>query len=150
MMSCTASTAWSRPVSSPYYTEYGQRCGAILSDRITTVAMSRSGKLGMCCTIELNCSSMSARLVGASVIYDRALDTCEPSCVFGTARLFFIPVVHRPLGAVGYVAASEPTLTGRRGPRLRNTWQRRSSPLEEAEPGAMGHVAVPEPTSIGR
>jgi hypothetical protein len=32
---------------------------------------------------------------------------------------------------------------------LRNTWQRRSSPLEEAKPGAMGHVAGPEPTSAG-
>jgi hypothetical protein len=33
---------------------------------------------------------------------------------------------------------------------LRNTWQRRSSPLREAEPGAMGHLAVPKPTSTGR
>jgi hypothetical protein len=52
--------------------------------------------------------------------------------------LFFIPVVHSPLRAVGYVAAPElssqggvaggyvaalePTSTGRRYPKLRNTW----------------------------
>jgi hypothetical protein len=48
------------------------------------------------------------------------------------------------------VAAPVPTTTGRRGPELRNTWQRWSSPLGEAEPGAMGHVVAPEPTSTGR
>jgi hypothetical protein len=48
------------------------------------------------------------------------------------------------------MVAPEPTSAGRRGPELRNTWQRRSSPLREAEPGAMGHVAAPEPTSAGR
>jgi hypothetical protein len=48
------------------------------------------------------------------------------------------------------VTAPEPTSTGRRGPELRNTWQRWSSPLGEAEPGTMGHVTAPEPTSTGR
>jgi hypothetical protein len=48
------------------------------------------------------------------------------------------------------VAAPEPTSTGRRGPGLRNTWQRRSSPLGEVEPRAMGHVAAPEPISTGK
>jgi hypothetical protein len=48
------------------------------------------------------------------------------------------------------VAAPKPTSAGRRGPDLRNTWQRRSSPLWEAELEAMGHVAAPEPTSAGR
>jgi hypothetical protein len=85
--------------------------------------MSRSGQLGLCCTVELNCSDMSARLAGASVTRDRALDTCEPSYVPGAARPFFIPVVHSPLGAVGYVAAP---------------WQHRSSPLGEARPGPRG------------
>jgi hypothetical protein len=47
------------------------------------------------------------------------------------------------------MAAPEPTSAGRRGSELRNTWQRHSSPLGEAEPGAMGHVAPPEPTSAG-
>jgi hypothetical protein len=83
MMSCTASTAWSRPVSSPCYTEHGQRCGTVLSGRTTIVAMSRSGQLGLHCTVELNCSGLSARLAGASVTHDRTLDTCEPSCVPG-------------------------------------------------------------------
>jgi hypothetical protein len=100
MIYCTASAAWSRPVSSPCYTEHGQRCGAVLSGRITTVAMSRSGQLGLRCSVEPNCSSMSARLTGAWVTRDRALDTCEPSCVAEAARPFFIHMVHSPLGAV--------------------------------------------------
>jgi hypothetical protein len=75
MMPCTASAAWSRHVSSPCYTEHGQRCGVVLSGHITTVAMSRSGQLGLRCTGEPNCSGMSARLVGASVTRDHALDT---------------------------------------------------------------------------
>jgi hypothetical protein len=107
MMSCTVSAAWSRPISSPCYTEHGQHCGAILSGPITTVAMSRSGQLGLHCTVEPNYSGMFACLAGASVTRDRALDTCEPSCMPGAARPFFIPVVHSPLGAMGYVAALE-------------------------------------------
>jgi hypothetical protein len=107
MMSCTASAVWSRHVSSLYYTEHGQCCDAILSGHIITVAMSRSGQLGLHCTVEPNCSGMSACLAAASVTRDRALDTCEPSCVPGAARPFFIPVVHNPLGAVGYVVALE-------------------------------------------
>jgi hypothetical protein len=75
MMPCTASAAWSHPVSSPCYTEHGQRCGVVLSGRITTVAMSSSGQLGLRCTIEPNCSGMSARLAGTSVTRDHALDT---------------------------------------------------------------------------
>jgi hypothetical protein len=77
MMSCTASAVWSRPISSPCYTEHGQRCGAVLSGRITTVAMSRSGQLDLCCTVELNCSGLSVCLAGALVTCDRALDTCQ-------------------------------------------------------------------------
>jgi hypothetical protein len=126
MMSCTASAAWSRPVSSPCYTEHGQRCGAVLSGRITTVVMSRSGQLGLRCTFEPNCSGVSARL---AVTRDRALDTCEPSCVPGAARHFFIPVVHSPLGAVGYVAAPEFSQGGEVGA----TWQRRSPARQGGE-----------------
>jgi hypothetical protein len=87
--------------------------------------MSRSGQLGLRCTVELNCSGMSARLAGASVTRDRALDTCEPSCVPGVARSFFIPVVHSPLGGVGYVAAPE---LSSQGGEAGATWQRRSPP----------------------
>jgi hypothetical protein len=145
-MSCTASAALSRHVSSPCYTEHGQRCSAVLSGRITTVAMYRSGQLVRRCTVESNCSGLSARLAGASITHDRALDTSEPSCVSGAARSFFIPVVHILLGAWG-------------------TWQHRSSPLGEARLGPRGsagaylgreawsgveeHVAAPELSSRG-
>jgi hypothetical protein len=130
MMSCTTSAAWSRPVSSPCYTEHGQRCGAVLSDRITTVAMSRSGQLGLRCSVESNCSGMSAHLAGASVTRDRAWDTCEPSCVPGAARSFFIPVVYFPLGAMGYMAALE---LSSQGGEVGVTWQRRSPPRQGGE-----------------
>jgi hypothetical protein len=129
-MSCTTSVAWSRPVSSPCYTEHGQHCGAILSGRITTVAMSRSGQLGLRCSVEPNCSYLFARLAGTSVTHDRALDTCEPICVPGAARSFFIPVVHSPLGAAGYVAAPE---LSSRGGEAEATWQCRSPPQQGGE-----------------
>jgi hypothetical protein len=48
------------------------------------------------------------------------------------------------------MAVPEPTSVGRRDPELRNTLQRQSSPLGEAEPGAIEHVTAPEPTSAGR
>jgi hypothetical protein len=67
--------------------------------------MSRSDQLELRCTVEPNCSDISARLAGALVTRIRALDTYEPSCVPGAARPFFIPMVHSPLGVVGYVAA---------------------------------------------
>jgi hypothetical protein len=130
MMSCTASASWSRPVSSPCYTEHGQHCGAILSGRITTVAMSRSGQLGLCCTVEPNCSGLSARLAGASVTRDRALNTCEPSCVPRAARPFFIPMVYSPLGAVGYVAAPEFSSQGGEAGAM---WQHRRPPRQGGE-----------------
>jgi hypothetical protein len=146
MMSCTTSAAWSRPVSSPCYTEHDQRCGAVLLGRITTVAMSRSDQLGLRCIVEPSCSDLFARLAGASVTRDRALDTCEPSCVPESARPFVIPLVHNPLGPW-------------------STWQHWSSPLEEARPGPYGndgahldrearsgaeeHVAAPELSSRG-
>jgi hypothetical protein len=123
MISYTVSAAWSRPVSSPCYTEHGQRCGAILSGCITTVAISKSGQLGLRCSVEPNYSGLSAHLTGASVTRDRALYTCEPSCVSGAARSFFIPVVHNPLCAMGYVAAPE---LSSRGGEAGATWQRRS------------------------
>jgi hypothetical protein len=130
MMSCTTSAAWSGHISSPCYTEHGQRCGAILSGHITTIAMSRSGQLGLRRTVELNCSGLSARLAGASVTHDRALDTCETSYVPGTARPFFIHVVHSPLGATGYVAAPE---LSSQGGEVGATWQRQSPPRQGGE-----------------
>jgi hypothetical protein len=122
MMSCTTSVAWSRHVSSPCCTEHGQRYGAVLADRITTVAMFRSGQLGLCCTVKPNCSGMSVRLTGASITRDRTLDTCELSCVPGAARPFFIHVVHNPLGAM-----AAPKLSSWGG-EAGAMWLRRSPP----------------------
>jgi hypothetical protein len=131
-MSCTASAAWSHPVSSPCYTEHDQRCGAVMSGHIITVAMSRSGQLGLRCTVEPNCSDLSSCLAGASITCNRALVICEPSCVPGAARPFFIPVVHSPLGGRG--------VRGSIGAQL----------SKEASPEAIGHVAAPELTSARR
>jgi hypothetical protein len=130
MMSYMASTAWSRPVSSPCYTEHGHRCGVVLSGCITTVAISRSGQLSLYCTIEPNCSDMSTRLAGTSVTCYRALDTCEHNCVPRAARPFFIPLVHNPLGAVGYVVA--PNLSSQGGD-AGATWHHRSPPQQGGE-----------------
>jgi hypothetical protein len=87
--------------------------------------MFMSGQLGLCYTVEPNYSGLSARLAGASVTCDRALDICEPSCVPGAVRPFFIPVVHSPLGAVGYVTAPE---LSSRGGEAGATWERQSPP----------------------
>jgi hypothetical protein len=76
--------------------------------------MSRSSQIGRCWTIEPNCSGLSARLAGASIMCERALETCESSCVPRAARPFFIPVVHNPSGVVGYVAAPELSSRGGR------------------------------------
>jgi hypothetical protein len=72
-----------------------------------------------------NFSGLSTRLAGASVTCDCALDICESSCVPRVVGLFFILMVHNPLGAVGYVAAPE---LSSRGGEVGATWQRRSSP----------------------
>jgi hypothetical protein len=149
-MSYTTSTAWSRPVLSPCCTEHGQCRGAVLSSCITTVGMSRSGQLGRRFIIESNCSDLSARLTGVSVTHERALETCEPSCVSGAARPFFIPVVHSPMGAVGYVAAPKLSSQGGRARSHGTRGSTRAHLNKETRSGAMGHVAAPKPTSAGR
>jgi hypothetical protein len=58
MMSCTALAVWSRSVLSLCCTEHDPYRGAILSGRITSVAMSRSGQLARRCTVELHCSGL--------------------------------------------------------------------------------------------
>jgi hypothetical protein len=146
MMSCTMSAAWSRPVSSPCCTEHGQRRGAVLSGRI---AISSSGQLGLRCTVEPNCSGMSTRLAGALVTRDRALETCEPSCVPGATRPFFIPVVHSPLGAAGYVAAPELSSQGGRARSHGTRGSARAHLDREARSGAEEHVAASELNSRG-
>jgi hypothetical protein len=76
--------------------------------------MSRSGQLGRRHTVEPNYSGLSARLASTSVTRERALETCEPSCVPEAGRPFFIYVVHSPPGAVGHVAVPElPSQEGR-------------------------------------
>jgi hypothetical protein len=141
MMSYTTSAAWSHRVSSPCYARHGQRCGAILSDHITTVAISRSGQLDLRCTIEPNYSGLFARLIDASVTRDRALDTYEPSCVPGVARPFFIPVVHSSLGGVGTWQHWSPPL-GEARPRPRDSAEAHIG--KEARSGAEEHVTAPE------
>jgi hypothetical protein len=113
MISCTASAAWSHYVLSLCCTKPGPSRGAVLSGRITTVAMSKSGQLGLCCTVELNCSDIHARLTGASVTCNSALDTCEPSYVSRTAMPFLIHVVHSPLGGHGVCGSTETLLSWR-------------------------------------
>jgi hypothetical protein len=113
MMSCTTSAAWSHHVSSPCYTEHGQCCGAILSGHITTIAMSRSDQLGLRCTVEPNCSGMSARLTGASVTRNHSLDTCEPSYVPGAGSPFLYSYVPQPAKGRGVRDNIRALLSGR-------------------------------------
>jgi hypothetical protein len=58
MMSCPVSAAWSRPVLSLCCTEPDPSRGAVLSSRITTVAMHKSGQLGRRCTVGMHCSGL--------------------------------------------------------------------------------------------
>jgi hypothetical protein len=58
MIFYTASAAWSHLVLLLCSTEHGQRYGAVLLGRITTVAMSKSGQLGLRYTVELNYSGL--------------------------------------------------------------------------------------------
>jgi hypothetical protein len=76
--------------------------------------MSKSDQLGQRCTIESNCSVLSTRLAGVSVIREHVLEACDPTCVSGAAKPFFIHVVHNPLGVIGYVAAPELSSRGGR------------------------------------
>jgi hypothetical protein len=109
--------------------------------RITTVVTSRSGQLGRCYTIEPNCSGLSAHFADASVTRERTLETCESSYVLETARLFFISVVHSPLGGVGYVAAPELSSWGGRAQSHETRGSIRAHLSREARSGAEEHVA---------
>jgi hypothetical protein len=120
MMSCTMSVAWSHPVSSPYYTEHGQCCGAVFSSRITTITMSRSGQLGLHCTVEPNCSGLSACLAGTSVTRGRALDTAACLGLIDISLFLWSTARWGPWG----------------------TWQHRSPPLGEARPGPHGNTGA--------
>jgi hypothetical protein len=58
MMSYTTSPAWNHPIFLFCCTEHDPSRDVVLSGHITTVAMSRSGQLGRCCTIETHCSGL--------------------------------------------------------------------------------------------
>jgi hypothetical protein len=81
---------------------------------------------------------------------EQPLETCEPSCVPGAARHFFIPVVHTPLGAVGYVIAPELSSRGGRAQSHETCGSTEAHLVREARFGAEGHVAAPELTSTRR
>jgi hypothetical protein len=118
--------------------------------RITTVTIPRSGQLDRHCTVEPNCSSMSARLTGASITRERALKTCEPSCVPREVKSFFILVVHSPLGTVGYVATPELSSWGGRARSHGTRGSARAHLGKEARSEAEEHVAAPELNSARR
>jgi hypothetical protein len=113
MMSYPTSAAWSSLILSLCCTKPDSSRVVVLSGRITVVAMSRSGQLRLRYTVKPNCSGLSARLTGASVTHNRALDTCELSCMPGAARPFFIPIVHIPLGGRGVRDSTGALLSGR-------------------------------------
>jgi hypothetical protein len=87
---------------------------------------------------------MSTCLAGASVTRERTLETCEPSYVLRAAKTFFIPVVHSPLGAVGYVAALEFSLWGGRAQSHGIRGSARAHLNREVRSGAEESVVAPE------
>jgi hypothetical protein len=58
LVSDTTSTAWSHPVLSLCCTEHDTYHGAILSGRLNSVAMSKSGQMGRHCTVGSHCSGL--------------------------------------------------------------------------------------------
>jgi hypothetical protein len=77
---------------------------------------------------------------------EQPLEICEPSCVPRAARPFFIPVVHSPLGAVGYVAVPELSSWGGRARSHGTRGSTGAHLVREARFGAEEHVAAPELT----
>jgi hypothetical protein len=106
--------------------------------------------------------------VGASVMHERAVETCEPSCMPRVAKPFFIPVVHSPPGAVGHMVALElPSrkgralscgtrgstggpLSGRQRPEPWTCGSAGAPLVKEARSEVEGHVAAMELTSVRR
>jgi hypothetical protein len=71
MMSCPVSAAWSCPILSLCCTEPDPSRGAVLSSRITTVAMHKSGQLGRRCTVGRTVAACT--FAGALVMHECAL-----------------------------------------------------------------------------
>jgi hypothetical protein len=83
-------------------------------------------------------------------MHERALETCEPSCVPRTTKHFFIPVVHIPLRTLGHVTALEVSHRGGRAWSGEACGSARALLGMEVRFRAIGHVAALEPTSAGR
>jgi hypothetical protein len=81
---------------------------------------------------------------------EQPLETCEPSCVPGAARPFFILVVHNSLRGMGYVAAPELSSQGGKARSLGTHGSTGAHLVREARSEAEGHVAAPEITLSGR
>jgi hypothetical protein len=64
-----------------------------------------------------SCKHMMTLILGDLETCTRALGTCVPSCTSRITRLFFMLEARGPQGAVGHVAAPEPTSARRRGPK---------------------------------
>jgi hypothetical protein len=111
--------------------------------------------------VRMSCRPMMALTSGALETSACVLGTCMPSCIGGPARLFYMLEACGPQGAVGHVAALEPTSARRRGLEPWGVWQYRSPPqlggevqshrtrgsdgahlTQEARSGVVGHVAA--------
>jgi hypothetical protein len=93
---------------------------------------------------------MCTRLAGTSVTREHVLEIRESSCVPRVAKHFFIPVVHSPLGVVGYVATPK---VSPQGGRVRRHGTRGSAEVHfgrEVRSRAEEHMAALELTSARR
>jgi hypothetical protein len=63
-------------------------------------------------SVHMSCSPMMTLTSAALETYTCALRTYVTSCTDRPVKLFFILVPHSPKGAMGHVAASEPTTAG--------------------------------------
>jgi hypothetical protein len=68
----------------------------------------------------------------------------------GAAISFFIPVIHNPLGAVGYVEAPELSSRGGRAQSHGTCGSTGAHIVREARYGAEGHMVASELTLLGR
>jgi hypothetical protein len=127
MISYAALAVCSRPVLSYCYTEHRQWYGVALSDRITTIAISKSGQLDRRCTVAPCPHVLRAMMTqgsDVSIMCRHALETNETSRIGRSAKHFFIFEICVPHRTTWHMAASEPSRARRRGPIPWDTWQR--------------------------
>jgi hypothetical protein len=144
MISCMVSVAWSHHVLSFCCTEHSPYRGAVLTDRITSVAMSSSCQLDRCCTVA-TCTSTDA-----SITHERALKTHKANCVSRATNRFFIPVVYSPTRTVGHVTAPELPSQEDRARSRETRGSTGAHFVKEARSRAEGHMTTPELTSAKR